>query len=62
MSSSENIKLEKYVYFSSNSIKKEPIRSTKAYSINEAVEHFASLKNLALSDFLSIYTVEKSVD
>lgn len=60
MSGSENNKLEKYVYFSKNSTKKEVIHSTEAYSIGEAIERFALLKKLAFYDFLSIYAVEKS--
>jgi len=49
----------KFVYFPINSISKEAIHSTRAYTELEAANVFASLKNLSVHDFLEIYTIEE---
>jgi hypothetical protein len=57
MSSNETPKLLNYIYYPSNSTKKEAIKSVKAYTVHEATEYFASVKDLSYGDFLAIYTV-----
>ena len=58
MSSAE---LKDFFYFFNNSTSKEPIHSVKAHTWQEAVNIFASLKNLSFHDFLEIFSVEEKV-
>lgn len=60
MAIEETPKVQKYIYYPNNSTSKEPIKSVEAYTWGEAVNFFASMKDLSYGDFLAIYTVEKA--
>lgn len=58
----ESCKKKKYAYYANTSFTKETIHSVEAYSELEAINYFASLKNLSISDFLTIYSIKEVED
>ncbi len=50
--------METYVYFSAYDSTSEPINKIKANNAYEAAEKFATMKQLPLDEFISIFNVK----
>ena len=51
--------MTKYYFYSRNDQSQEPIMSTRSWSRMEAAKSFASVKQMDLKTFLSIFAVSK---
>jgi len=51
--------MNKYFFYSKNDSSKEPIMNTRAWSRLEAAQSFASVKQMDLKTFLSVFSVSK---
>lgn len=52
------IMMKQYYFYSKSDSKKEPINKELAYSLEDAIELFASQKQMAVSEFNKLFSVK----